>query len=76
MKIILEGKTMSQMTPAEQEAVWTLSRYNEVYERDINGSLWRVLDLTNDENRHDSEIIVGRGGDNTRNIVRDEVEHN
>ena len=49
-KVIL-ASNMSQLTLAEQEEVWQLSRYNDVYERDINGVLWQVLDLTDDQDQ-------------------------
>lgn len=43
MAIILD-KPMSQMTLAEQEEVWRMSRTDEVFELDVNGELWQVVD--------------------------------
>ncbi len=38
---------MRDMTLDEQEEVWRLSKDNDVFESDINGDLWQVIDLSN-----------------------------
>lgn len=48
MKIVIETP-MSQLTTEKQEEVWQLSHNNEVYEKDINGTLWRIMDLANND---------------------------
>lgn len=55
MKIVIK-ENMSQLNEKQQEEIWKLSRTNEVFEEDVNGVLWRILDLTNDE----SEGVVLR----------------
>lgn len=56
------------MTKERQEEVWRLSRTNEVYIRDVNGELWQVLDLTNDQ--ADAVMMALRTG-KAIHVVRD-----
>ncbi len=44
---IIIKKSMRDMTLDEQEEVWRLSKDNDVFESDINGDLWQVIDLSN-----------------------------
>ena len=45
-RVIIEGTDMNHMTPEEQEKWWKLSRTCDVFERDVNGILWQILDCT------------------------------
>ncbi len=56
-RIIIEGKSMHDMTKAEQEEIWKLSKTNDVFEKDINGDLWQVLDLSNPTEESDNLLV-------------------
>ena len=66
-KVIL-NMPMELMGKEQQEEVWRLSREKEVFIRDVNGSLWQVLDLTTEE--ADIVLLALRAGVNI-NLVRD-----
>lgn len=48
---------MHDMTEEEQEEIWKLSRTNDVFEKDINGDLWQVLDLSNGIEESDNLLV-------------------
>lgn len=47
-KIVIETP-MTSLSLEQQEEIWRLSRTNDVFEKDVNGVLWQVLDLTDGE---------------------------
>ncbi len=50
---IIIDQPMEALPENEQDAIFRLARENNVFCRDVNGSLWQVLDLTTDE----SELV-------------------
>lgn len=46
---IIIDTPMASLSLEEQERIWRLSRENDVFERDVNGELWQVIDLSNDK---------------------------
>ena len=55
-RIIIETP-MSLLTEAQQEEIWTLSRTCDVYEKDINGNLWQVLDMSDGQEKSDTLLV-------------------
>ena len=50
---------MALLTLEQQEEIWTLSRTCDVFEKDINGELWQVIDMTNGEEANNRLLIKG-----------------
>ena len=55
-RVIIETP-MALMTQAQQEEIWTLSRTCDVFEKDINGNLWQVLDMSDGQEESDTLLI-------------------
>lgn len=55
-KIVIETP-MALLTLEQQEEIWTLSRTCDVYEKDVNGVLWQVLDLSDGKDKSDTILV-------------------
>lgn len=55
-RIIVETP-MALLTLEQQEEVWRLSRTNDVFEKDINGELWQVIDMSNGQEESDNLLV-------------------
>lgn len=56
LRIVIDG-SMRDMTSAQQEEVWRLTRTFDVFEKDVNGVLWQILDLSNPDEEYSNLII-------------------